>query len=475
MMDTTRREFLKRSALALTAAPIAGAVYSGRATGEVAANEVSIRETGARGNGVADDTDAIYRAINEMYNAGGGVVKIPQTDKFFKTTRAIDLRSDLLHPVRIVGEGRNSYIRNVATGGDHAVRPTFRIGRLVSQSGPTSGPGQTYHKIAPAQKGQYRIRPRSGTFKRGDILLIASAEKMKHNSSAGYWWPKYPQIAVVMAVDGPELVLSDPLLDDQPEGVSIAKYRYGVSHGSIENLRFANHASASVGYGAIAGGGAYRMTFKRLTMSGGTSFVAANGLAYCVFEDINAKVARKGIETAYYTHSTRVSRATFRPMANINTNQMMLFAAESAHRVLFEHCDVDVTGQIPTELGDTWGVGGFLGGTRYCRIRDSVIRANRYPRGFSFYGVDSNKPSHSNLMVRCTVTAQGSGMAVNVLSGGPGAGKHIVKDSRLIGGGLSVQLGRDTTGCEIRDNYAPQAIRDWGTRQPRNIVSGNTS
>ena len=122
--EISRQEFLRISGRAAAGAAVGSALLLATASGGCGGGRETalITDFGARGDGRHDDTKAILKAIDEMFEAGGGVVKVPQTEAFYKTTRAINLKTDMLHPVHIVGEGDKSFLKNVHQGGHEAVR-----------------------------------------------------------------------------------------------------------------------------------------------------------------------------------------------------------------------------------------------------------------------------------------------------------------------------------------------------------------
>jgi|SRR5829696_538591 len=423
-----------------------------------------ITDFGAKGDGVHDDTEAILKAIDEIYDAGGGIVRVPEAEAFYKTTRAIDLRSDVGSPVRIVGEGDKSFIKNTATGMEHEFAPVFRAGLLVAGTGPYSGPGQDFHPIAPAEKGSEGIKPKSGRYRPGDMLLIGSRERYHHGDASEVWHPAFPQITLVEGVDDGEIKLADPLLDDHPDSL-VAVFKYGVSHGSIENLRF-EHQVEHKRFAAVAGGGCYRMKFMDLSMTRGVSVFAANGYARCSLDRIDGTVVRKGIELAQWSHSTTVRNVTLRVLGGVPQTEMMLFAAEAAHRMVYEECDVDVRGKAPDGLGVKFGIGGFLGGTRYNVMRRCSLRADKYDRGLSLVHV-GDKPSVGNRIEDCEVIAHGAKQVISVAGT-----KHVITYNRADGRGAehSIVLGGNSSGCGATHNVVPHIVKDFGEN---NTVEGN--
>jgi hypothetical protein len=472
---TARREISRQEFLKIGGRAVAGAAVGSTLLATVSATPAEGRETvlitdfGAKGNGVADDTGAILRAITNRYNAGGGVVRIPATDKFYKTTRAIDLKSDMLHPVRIVGEGNRSFIKNVSTSGGHDFAPAFRVGRLVASAGTNryAGSGQTWHRIDDAPLGQDFIRVRSGTFRRGDMLLIQGA---MYQHGPNQKRPLYPQITEVESVEGSRVNLTDPLLDDQ-WGASVANYQYGVSNGSLENLRF-EHLVYD-GFGGIAGGAAHKMQFRNLNMTRGTSLFSTNGISRCVIEDCQAVVAKKGVELAYFTHSTNVRRIKIRALPNENNLSMALILTEASHRCVVENFDADVRGHAVNEsLARAWGLAGCLGGTRKNVIRRSRFLTDGAKFGFSIFGRHNNKPGSQNRIQDSVIMARRSVAAMRIDSGGPGAGGHHIAYNRLEGGQDSVVLSGATTATTVANNIVPQGINNQGTN---NTIKNNTA
>lgn len=92
-----RRALLRASALALLPLLIAGKAFA--ATGNFVpprrlhgSARISVRDTGARGDGVHDDTDAFQRAIDTL-PAEGGTVEVPAGDYPIDTLRQVRLRS----------------------------------------------------------------------------------------------------------------------------------------------------------------------------------------------------------------------------------------------------------------------------------------------------------------------------------------------------------------------------------------------
>lgn len=415
-----------------------------------------ITDFGAKGDGVRDDTGAILKAIDEIYDAGGGVVKVPATEAFYKTTRAIDLRSDVHHPVRIVGEGWKSFIKNTATSTKHEFAPVFRTGLLVAGTVPHSGPGQDFHTMSPVEKGSESIRPKGGRYKPGDMLLIGSRERYHHGDASEIWHPAFPQITLVEGVDDGEIKLADPLLDDHPDSL-VAVFEYGVSHGSIENLRFEHQVEHNL-FAAVAGGGCYRMKFMDLSMTRGVSVFAANGYAHCFLDRINGTVVRKGIEFAQWSHSTTVRNVTLRALGSGSQTESMLFAAEAAHRMVYEECDVDVRGKAPNGLGAIFGIGGFLGGTRHNVMRRCRFRADKYDRGLSL-AYDGDKPSVGNRIEDCEVIAHGAKQVIGVAGT-----NHVLTHNRADGEGAehSIVLGGNSSDCGVMHNVVPHAVKDFG-------------
>ncbi len=470
--EISRREFLKTTGRAAAGAAVGSTLLLATASGH--RETALITDFGARGNGRHDDTEAILKAIDEIYDAGGGIVKVPATEAFYKTTRAIDIRSDVHHPVHIVGEGEKSFIKNTATNAGHEFAPVFRPGLLVAGTSERSAPGQDYYAIAPAEKGAESIKPRGGRFKAGDMLLIAGGERQYHGDRRENWYPTFPQITLVEGVDNEGVKLADPLLDDQPDA-SVAVYKYGVSHGSIKNLRFEQENLDNLGFGAIAGGGAYKMVFRRLTMSRGVSVAVVNGFAYCELDDIKGAVAKKGLEFARYSHSTIVRNVGLRGLRERAEVSLILFAAEATHRMTFANCNVDVRGKAPATkpdaLGQLYGIGGFLGGTRYNLMRYCTLTADKHSQGFSIVGA-GDKPSLGNRIADCEITADGAEWVIRVASGGEGAGGHVVTHNRADGDGAqgSILLGGYSSDCKVTRNIAPQGVKDFGSN---NTVEGN--
>ncbi len=152
--EISRQEFLKITggaaaevAMGAILLPVTASCQSGGGR-----ETALITDFGAKGDGLHDDTEAILKAIDEIYDAGGGIVKVPEAEAFYKTTRAIDLRSDVSHRVHIVGEGPESFIKNTATRTEHEFAPVFRAGLLVAGK-PTLGSGSRLPSHSACRKG----------------------------------------------------------------------------------------------------------------------------------------------------------------------------------------------------------------------------------------------------------------------------------------------------------------------------------
>ena len=465
----TRKELLKLGGAA------AIAVVAPMKVAEGAISEVSIKDLGAKGDGVADDTAPIQRAIQEMYNAGGGTVRIPATDQFYKTTRAIDLKSDLPHPVTVVGVGAQSFIKNIATSGGHDFAPVFRIGRLVAGTGQYSGEAQTFHAIEAAAAGDTQIKPNAppGTFHVGDMLLIRGEY---YQFGPEQLRPLKPQINVVTSLQsGGYLSLADPLADPQPNGF-VAVYPYGVSYGAISNLRYeqSEQQLSILGFGAIAGGGAYRIGLSNLTMSRGASIISCNGLSRCLIENVHGSVAKKGFETAYYSHSTTLRNCSVRGLDGVNDIDMSLIITEAAHRMVVEDSTFDVRGKAPrTEsLAETYGAVGFLGATRLNVISRCTVRTNRHKRAAVISGT-AEKPTLNNWITDCTIVGDGADHVLRVATPGQNTGAHSIVYNAISGSGAQydVLIGSGTNGCVVTNNVLPKGVRNLGQN---NTVQNNS-
>lgn len=74
---------------------------------------VSVKDFGAVGDGVADDTAAIQNAVNAVYAAGGGIVRIPEGS--YLISSQIDCYKGSARRIKIVGDGQNAtYINTVS-------------------------------------------------------------------------------------------------------------------------------------------------------------------------------------------------------------------------------------------------------------------------------------------------------------------------------------------------------------------------
>jgi len=91
----------------------------------VPALAVSVRSTGARGDGRADDTDAIQQAVN-----AGGTVELPTGT--YRLTRPIAINLDKTGPIALIGTGT---ARVVMAGAGAAFQLT---GTLTGTAGPTT-------------------------------------------------------------------------------------------------------------------------------------------------------------------------------------------------------------------------------------------------------------------------------------------------------------------------------------------------
>jgi hypothetical protein len=155
---------------------------------------------------------------------------------------------------------------------------------------------------------------------------------------------------------------------------------------------------------------------------------------------------------------------------------LILFATEVTHRMTFENCDVDVRGKAPRTspdgLGKIYGIGGFLGGTRYNRMQYCKLIADRHNIGFSIAGT-TVKPTRGIRIEDCEITADGAQWVIRLASpGGEGAGEHVVTHNRADGDGAqgSILIGGGTNNCEVTYNVAPHGVKNFGSN---NTVSGN--
>jgi hypothetical protein len=459
--EISRQEFLKISGRAAAGAAVGSTLLLATASGHCGGGRetVLITDFGARGDGRHDDTKAILKAIDEMFEAGGGVVKVPQTEAFYKTTRAINLKTDMLHPVHIVGEGDKSFLKNVHQGGHEGV--VFRPGSLTAGDHKFAGPGQMWHKIEVAEAGQDRIFPRSGRYERGDMLLIASEERVTPGGGRSHmWWPLNPQIAIVEGVDERGgLKLSDPLLYDY-RNAEVAVFRHGASHGSVSNLRLEYETPA---FNAFAGGGNYGMTFRNLNVTRGYGVFGGNGYAYALIENIRGNPYGKGLELAYFTHSCtirnidiEVAPASEAPAGKIRS---LFYLAQGSHHCLVEDVRVDHKDRLPEQLGTVFGHGGLILGCHDNVLRRYTSLSERFALGLNISG-PADKPVLNNRLEDSTVIAKGAKYALRSSSGG--GGNHEIVYNRLEAGETSVLLSSGTNNTLVANNVVPQGVKDYG-------------
>jgi hypothetical protein len=454
--EISRQEFLKISGRAAAGAAVGSTLLATASGGCGLGREtVLITDFGARGDGRHDDTKAILKAIDEMFEAGGGVVKVPQTEAFYKTTRAINLKTDMLHPVHIVGEGDKSFLKNVHQGGHEGV--VFRPGRLTAGDHKFAGPGQMWHKIEDAEAGQDRIFPRSGRYERGDILLIASEERSTPGGGRSHmWWPLKPQIAIVEGVDERGAVkLSDPLLYDYP-GAEVAVFQYGASHGSVENLRLEYETPA---FSAVAGGGNYGMTFRNLNVTRGYGVLGGNGYANALVENVRGRPYGMGLELAYFTHSCTIRNIDIEPAPQAGKVRALFYLAQASHHCLVEDVRIDHKDHLPEQLGTVFGHGGLMPGCRDNVLRRYTSLSQRFALGLNISG-SADKPVAGNRLEDSTIIAKGAKYALRSSSGG--LGNHKIVYNRLEAGETSVVLGSDTDNTLVAHNVVPQGVKDHG-------------
>ena len=133
---------------------------------------VNVLDMGATGDGQTDDTDAIQRAINFVYDRGGGTVYFPFTPKGYRIAKpaaesinGFPCRSQLYIPCE---PGNVDGWRNLCLEGEMPVRqlydyqmrapdnaapgrlPSFRSASTIVSSSPTGKPLKTPTTPTPA-------------------------------------------------------------------------------------------------------------------------------------------------------------------------------------------------------------------------------------------------------------------------------------------------------------------------------------
>jgi hypothetical protein len=469
--EISRQEFLKISGRAAAGAAAGSTLLlaTDSATLAQGSETVLITDFGAVGNGVHDDTAAFVAAMNEAYRSGGGRVLVPATGAFYKITRAIDLKSDLLHPVHIVGEGNKSFIKNVRTGGHEGV--VFRPGKLVAggKNNPFAGPGQTWHAIEDAERGADRVFPKApaGTFRRGDMIFVASEERATPGGERSeMWWPLKPHIAIVLGVgERGGLLLSDPLRYNY-RNAEVAKFPHGCSHGSVRNLRL---EYVTPGFNAFAGGGNSHMTFRNINVTKGFGVFGGNGYSNALVENIRGRPYAKGIEFAYMSHDTTVRNVDIEPAPQPVTKIRTLFyLAQGCHHFKVEDVRVDHKDRLPEQLGTVFGHGGIMPGCSDNVLRRYHSYSSRFALGLNISG-PADKPVSNNRLVDSVVIAKGAHYALRISSGGGGG--HRIRYNRLEAGGTSVVLSSGTNNTLVANNVVPRGVKDSGQN---NTVQNNT-
>lgn len=189
----------RRGALGALAALGGAAALYGSGVRVPARAALDPRDFGARGNGDGDDTPAIQRAIDRVWQAGGGEVRLAATDAFYAIRSPIVCRPG----VSLVGDGNMPRL----TCADPAVA-MFLAGNFH----PDFISRARYDAVAPVRAGDRQVRltdgRAAGRYRAGDQVYVTSTA---WGTTGGFGVPHHGWLNVVRGVHGDVLLLREPI------------------------------------------------------------------------------------------------------------------------------------------------------------------------------------------------------------------------------------------------------------------------
>ncbi|MCS0504867.1 glycoside hydrolase family 55 protein [Ancylobacter mangrovi] len=257
---------------------------------------------GAKGDGLADDTEAL-RAAQARASEVGGVVEY---DGVYRVTSRITLNSHVTHR----GVSAEATIRN-----DSPFDPKRPVDRECFSLGEYTTEMLSRFPAAPlkaAARGEQTLALGNAALpwrpQPGDFAIVATRERL--TTLHGTRLPVRQQLVKIIAVDmaAGRLDIQHPLTADFPEADLLQLHAFNgfsrqpahcVEDVRIQRLRFEG--------GGISFGAAYDCAFENLTFADVRDLVFGNCLAHSRLEGISGTFWNRGCEIKLGTHDSTVS------------------------------------------------------------------------------------------------------------------------------------------------------------------------
>jgi hypothetical protein len=324
----------------------------------------------AKGDGVADDSDAFQNAIDYQWEAGGGAVYVPQRD-VYKITRKLYMRDNVTVYGPLDAAGRPvSHIRNYQSSADNYDNGVFCLGNYAGTAQSAEKPdaygafdNETFWSFEPATEGSQTLRTTSTNadrFKVGDTIILRSNEEWFNKPGQHVGWTRM-ELNEVSGVDvGLGRVFTKYPLTERFSTLKVAKSAGNptvdpngeplrvIKNAAVRDLVLSQeHLGKNTAIFPL--GGMLNCQIRNIDSPQCNAFASLNGMARSVIDirGCDVRPVRKAIDISYYSHdSTFYADNLYRLQSDLQ-DSFMITHGDGAHHCYIE-ADVVNLGRTKT-------------------------------------------------------------------------------------------------------------------------------
>jgi len=323
---------------------------TGRVNGDLKNTEIYPEWFGAKGDGVADDYDAIQKCLDAFKRAD-------LSRNTYKIRQPILLKSGY----QLRGNGVNTVIWNDGTYTGYSLgKQCILIGNMKGDpsaftdlASRGSGVAYTTTSNTSSKVGDYSIAVTDASiFEVGDLVWLYSQNTGVSIMSGTKYIPKYQQINKIKSVNTATntIELEQPIYEDISDTLIVAKNTgsddYFLSENVIvENIKFKSDLDTWYRLG-----GAYKCHLRNIWAECDGSGIIFNGFAYSTLENLFVFAKRSNIDLGHFTHHSTFKSCIVSSYRTSPTTHIVGIY-EGTHNNKFEDCIFQSNGNNSVDDG----------------------------------------------------------------------------------------------------------------------------